>query len=1249
VAIPVKPGDEVSVGDRLVVIEAMKNEMAIVAPYGGRIGTVEVTPGVQVNTGAPLLRLEPVHTTDEVPSGQRVSFAEPEDVYLDTRITSHSRRGYDELRCLMLGFDSEPRDLPDLLRRAAMRDEHPAGAGLAQADVLTIFTDICALASRTAPSSSPREEEVHSRREHFLSYLKSLDSPPESWPGSFVDDLKRALFHYSVTSLDHTPELEGALFWISKAHLRISEQIPAVMSILDRRLSVAAHRPLSSNSGFRVVLDRLIDATQTRFPAVADLAREVRYAYYDKPLFESARARIYEEMTDHLAHLAAEPQAFDREQRMQALVDCPQPMQHYLTTEFADTTPEMRTLMFEVMTRRYYRIRSVGDFGYRTVDGYEFGTAKYSHAGRDINVITSFVDLRDLDRALAASAKAADQVPLDEDVMVDVFAWKKSSSDAAETVDAVHAVVDGCDYSRPIRRLMVGVCSADKPPGQGGAEHFTFREHDGHFIEKEVLRGIHPMMARRLQFWRLQNFDLERLGSAEDVYLFHGVARDNERDERLFAMAEVRDLTAIRDESGRLMQLPAFERALIESLDGIRRFQAHRPAKRRVHSNLVTLYCWPVLDIPPAELHKVVQRMAPAIEGLDLDEIVVRGHVATPGDNGVRDVVVRLTIPAGTEIVLRVGAVSDQPVATMTDYHRKVVQMRRRGLTYPYEIVRMLTPDPEGVGSDFPPGSFVEYDFDEDGNFVAVDRAWGENNAGMIVGLITNYTVKHPEGVSRVMILGDPTRALGALAEPECVRVNAALDLAEQRGIPVEWFAVSSGAKISMDSGTENLDWVARTLRRIIEFTQTGGEINIIVDGINVGGQPYWNAEATMLQHTRGILIMTPDGAMVLTGKLSLDFSGSVSAEDNHGIGGYDRIMGPNSQGQYFAVDLAEACKVLLRHYEHTYVAPAERFPRRAATSDPVRRDVRRYPHPKIEGADFTTVGDIFSDEHNPGRKKPFDIRAVMRAVSDQDMQPLERWRSWRHSDTAIVWDAHVGGYPVCLLGIEGRPIQRRGFVPADGPGQFTSGTLFPQSSKKVMRAINSASGNRPVVVLANLTGFDGSPESMRNLQLEYGAEIGRAVVNFEGPMVLCVVSRYHGGAFVVFSAALNEGLEVAAVEGSYASVIGGAPAAGVVFAREVDSRTQADDRIASLQHDIDAAEGAQRASLRARMAELYKVVRSEKLAEVADEFDAVHSVQRAQRMGSVHRIIPAETLRPYLVDAIERGMSREMERIAKT
>jgi hypothetical protein len=44
-------------------------------------------------------------------------------------------------------------------------------------------------------------------------------------------------------------------------------------------------------------------------------------------------------------------------------------------------------------------------------------------------------------------------------------------------------------------------------------------------------------------------------------------------------------------------------------------------------------------------------------------------------------------------------------------------------------------------------------------------------------------------------------------------------------------------------------------------------------------------------------------------------------------------------------------------------------------------------------------------------------------------------------------------------------------------------------------------------VVLANLSGFDGSPESMRNLQLDYGAAIGQAIANFDSLIVFCVIS----------------------------------------------------------------------------------------------------------------------------------------------
>jgi hypothetical protein len=46
----------------------------------------------------------------------------------------------------------------------------------------------------------------------------------------------------------------------------------------------------------------------------------------------------------------------------------------------------------------------------------------------------------------------------------------------------------------------------------------------------------------------------------------------------------------------------------------------------------------------------------------------------------------------------------------------------------------------------------------------------------------------------------------------------------------------------------------------------------------------------------------------------------------------------------------------------------------------------------------------------------------------------------------------------------------------------------------------------------------------------------------------------------------------------------------------------------------------------------------SKKLGEVAGEFDRIHSVDRALRVGALDRIISPAMLRPYLIGAVERG-----------
>jgi acetyl-CoA/propionyl-CoA carboxylase biotin carboxyl carrier protein len=57
-AIPVSPGQRVSAGDVLIVLEAMKMELAIKASTGGVVRTIHCKPGELVQPGVPLVDIE---------------------------------------------------------------------------------------------------------------------------------------------------------------------------------------------------------------------------------------------------------------------------------------------------------------------------------------------------------------------------------------------------------------------------------------------------------------------------------------------------------------------------------------------------------------------------------------------------------------------------------------------------------------------------------------------------------------------------------------------------------------------------------------------------------------------------------------------------------------------------------------------------------------------------------------------------------------------------------------------------------------------------------------------------------------------------------------------------------------------------------------------------------------------------------------------------------------------------------------
>lgn len=1209
----------------------------------------------------------------------------------------------DALRSVFLGFDLTPVAEARIERLFGQDVElfEPTSSpsrwtalATCVSEALSVFVDVEALFERSIRLRSSEVVEL-SPESRFYEFCRRHQEGESGVSEPFAALMKRALRWFGVHDLTPSSALREALWRMAVAHAHNTQRHRLCSALL--RLLMGLHYSgvsFDPEDPMRDTLARVAQLSDPKKPFVADNARQAAYVLFEQSRYVQRQYIVEKRLHDALADYVATEgdRSEEHEAFVSRIVRSLHSLLHLLMRRANPNSPENAPLT-EAMIRRLYPNVTYDSIFTRQEEGVFVATLQpsasnsttqtpaeragvceesMSHSQASLvgcaqhpAVLGMLASLESLPHALSLlESKCASHetdgffgMKSDAPKVVELFlCGEQTAADLDTQIDAaVSALQMQCP---PFVRLTISWCNGRQKP-----LHRTYQPQGGKLCEVPILRDIHPEAAARIELWRLREFSLERLDAPEQIYAFRATARENVKDERVFVFAEVRNMPEQPAEEEHLSHLWEFETAFFEGLRVIRDVQSKRQARRRFHWNSFTLFSRTVLDVETSDIGRLAQRFEPHVRGLGLQHVIFRTQVRdAEAPNGVRDAEFVVSNPGRHRIEVRQQEPTFQPVHAVHEYDTKVVRARQLGTAYPYEIIRLLveqqpgeightrlhaSPEVRESGATLHPdstgGRFVEYELDEgQTKLIPVHRPYGENPSGVVIGLLTHETIKAPEGMTRVWIASDPTRAMGALAEPECRRILAAIDLAEELQIPIEWIPISAGARIAMTSGTENLDWTAKVLRRIIQFTQNNGVIHLMITGVNVGAQSYWNAEATMLMHTRGALIMTPNASMVLTGKKALEVSGSVAAEDERGIGGFERIMGPNGQAQYFAENLGEAYQILFEHYRFSYTQPGEAQPRRFPSTDPIERSILDAPYQSTGTSDFQTIGEIFDERINPGRKKPFAIREVMSAVIDQDGGHLERFQAMRHAETAVVWDAHMGGYPVCLIGFESQPQERRGRIPMDGPDTWTGGTLYPQSSKKVAWAINAASGNRPVVVMANLSGFDGSPESLRKLQLEMGAEIGRAVVNFQGSIVFVVVGRYHGGAYVVFSKSLNPQLTAIAVEGSFASVIGGAPAAAVVFPYKARQRAEQDPRLLAARKALAEAPADEKPQLREKINPLYTQIVLEKQGEIAKEFDSIHTVERAVSVGSIDAIVSAASLRPSVIRILEGKSPKE-------
>ena len=916
-------------------------EMTVVATHAGRVLEVLVAGSTHVDAGAPLVSVEP-RVLDGAPAPQapRISIG-ASTAASDPGAHLRARRHLDALRSLIMGFDvtaDEARRLVGAFQqeRSQLPSDDPALLH-GELEILTIFADLAEL-SRNLPAAEREEideeegERVRSPREPFRSYLHSLDVEREGLPERFVARLARALAHYGVGELERGPELEEAVYRIFLAHQRAPSQVPTVMALLDRRLQDAESLPERLRDDFHETLDRLIVATQLRYAAVGELARSVRFRAFDQPVIESTRTRVLATGREQLRYLAAHPDAPDHSERIEALVASPEPLIRLLSERIGGR--EGHGPLLELLTRRYYKICELEDVRSLRRGGRQFVTARYSLEGRRLQLITTLAETSELLEAASAVAALASEAPDLESVVDFYLHWSGVPPDGDSMAAELSGALNGADLPPTVLRVTTAVSG----PAGAPVRHLTFRPAEGGFHEERVTRDLHPMIARLLHLWRLANFDVTRLPAVEDVHLFHCAARENPSDERLVALAEVRDVTPVRDASR----------------------PAHRAARARAGSVGMPRRHPPRPGPAPAQPAAAGKPRAPLRMAVDRGTArrasrgdtdagsehgragpgggVDRGARPCPPGGELRNTAIGFSYQPGVGVTLSVAEPPTEPLPTLDEYAQKALGARRRGTVYPYELVPVLT----RAG-----GTFTEYDLDDHGRLVPVDaslrreqrrdrrRRRAHDHRPLSRGHGARRDLRRPhQGARRDRRARVPSRHGGHSTSPTSMNV------------PVEWLAVSAGAKISMESGTENMDWISRVLRRLVKFTQARGEVNVIVAGINVGAQPYWNAEATMLhahpRHPRDDARQR-DGAHRQAGARLLGRRlGRGQPRDRRLRPGH----GPERPGPVLGGRPGRGLRDPLRPLRaHAMWRRASASPAARPRTDPVDRDVRTYPH----------------------------------------------------------------------------------------------------------------------------------------------------------------------------------------------------------------------------------------------------------------------------------------------------------------
>ena len=222
----------------------------------------------------------------------------------------------------------------------------------------------------------------------------------------------------------------------------------------------------------REVLDRLVTATQLRFPVVGDLARSVRFRWFDQPLVDAERSRCWPRCGAELVALTGMPAGPERTRRLDELAAIPEQIVRFLAERHRGRRdPRPTSRCSAVLIKRHYRDYDLHDLREQSVGGRPFAVADYRTDDRPTHLVTTIGQIPELipGSSLVAGGERRDRAtrPPSIEAVLDLYlAWPDAPQSPDEASAAIAKRLAKLPFAHEVRRVTVADLPRRRPIGR---------------------------------------------------------------------------------------------------------------------------------------------------------------------------------------------------------------------------------------------------------------------------------------------------------------------------------------------------------------------------------------------------------------------------------------------------------------------------------------------------------------------------------------------------------------------------------------------------------------------------------------------------------------------------------------------------------------------------------------------------------------------------------------------------------------